>query len=94
MATGPLVLINQEIALGLQIGNTLIPIIKGAVTAIKKILTPQGVVEYTVVITTDQGELLDVATVSIADLIAINTELKAQGATALPVPAPPATPVP
>jgi hypothetical protein len=78
--------INSEVSLGLQLGGLLIPIIKGAITDIKKVISPQGVVEYTVVISTDQAELAEVATVSISDLIAINAELKAQGAKELVVP--------
>ena len=83
-------LINSEISLGLQVGSVLIPIIKGAITSIKQELSPQGAVTYTVVIATDSAELADVAQVSLADLIAINAELKAQGAKTLDVP--PSTP--
>jgi hypothetical protein len=91
MAAATLALINSEISLGLQVGSVLIPIIKGAIADIKQELTPQGTVTYTVVIATDQAELADVASISIADLIAINAELKAQGAKPLDVPpAPPA----
>lgn len=77
---------NGYVALGLQVGSLVIPLIKGLVTDIKSIMTPQGTVEYTVVISTDQAELLGVAQQSIADLIAINAELKAQGAAQLDVP--------
>lgn len=93
MASSTLGLINQDIQLVLEIGGVLIPLIKGAITDIKKIFTPQGTVEYTVVIATDQAELAEVATVSIADLVAINAQLKALGKPTLDVPAAPA-PIP
>jgi hypothetical protein len=88
MASASLALINTEIALGLQVGSIVIPLIKGVIADIKSIMTPQGIVEYTVVITTDKAELTTIAQVSIADLLAINAELKAQNAKLLTVPAP------
>lgn len=93
MATGALALINGEVSLGLQVGSVLIPLIKGVISDIKSIASPQGTVTYTVVIATDEAELASVAQVSIADLVAINAELKAQGAKPLDVTASP-TPTP
>jgi len=92
MATGTLALVNGEIALGLQVGSIIIPLIKGVITDIKSIVSPQGTVSYTVVISTDEAELTGIAQVSIADLVAINAELKAQGAAQLQVPAAPTAP--
>jgi hypothetical protein len=77
---------NGYVALGLQVGAVVIPLIKGLLTDIKSITTPQGSVEYTVVISADQAELLSIAQQSVADLVAINAELVAQGAKPLDVP--------
>ena len=94
MATGTLALVNTEIALGLQVGSIVVPIIKGIIADIKGIITPQGTVEYTVVISTDQKELSGVVQMSVDDLVAINAELKAQGAAQLAMPPTPADPTP
>lgn len=92
-AAGILALVNGDVSLGLQLGSVLIPLIKGVVGDIKSITTPQGTVEYTVVIKTDQAELASVAQIAIADLMAINNELKGQGAATLTVPSELSTPV-
>ena len=94
MATETLALVNTEIALGLQVGSIVVPIIKGIIADIKGIITPQGTVEYTVVISTDQKELSGVVQMSVDDLVAINAELKAQGAAQLTVPPAPAATTP
>lgn len=83
---GTVALINSAVSLALEVGSTLIPVIKGAITSIKSDLTPQGTVQYTVVITADQAELTDTVNISIADLVAINKELAAQNAPQQPVP--------
>lgn len=92
MAAGALALINSEVSLGLQVGSVLVPLIKGVIADIKKVTSPEGTVSYQVVIQTDQAELASVAQLSIADLIAINNELKGQGVAPLSVP--PSTPTP
>lgn len=89
MALGALALINGDVALGLQIGNVLVPVIKGVVSDIKSIMSPQGTVTYTVVISTDQAELSSIANIAISDLMAINEQLKGQGQATLDVPADP-----
>ena len=91
-ALGTLALIDSGVTLALQIGSVLVPLIKGAISSIKQDLSPQGTVVYTVVISTDQAELVDTATVSITDLVAINKELQAQNVIPLVVPTPPAAP--
>jgi hypothetical protein len=86
MAAGALALVNADVSLGLQLAGVVVPLIKGAITDIKSIMTPQGTVEYTVVITSDQKELSAIAQVSLADLVAINAQLKAQKAALLDIP--------
>jgi hypothetical protein len=87
-----LALVNGAVSLGLEVGSLVIPLIKGVITKIEAITSPQGTVSYTVVIATDQAELAGIAQVSIADLIAINAELKGQNAPQLVVPGNPPTP--
>lgn len=88
-AAGILALVNGDVSLGLQLGSVLIPLIKGVVGDIKAITTPQGTVEYTVVIKTDQAELSSIASIAISDLMAINEQLKSQGQQQLDVPVDP-----
>jgi hypothetical protein len=75
-----LALVGGAVSLALEVGSVVVPLIKGVIAKITAINTPQGTVEYTVVIATDQAELANVAQLSLADLVAISAELKAQGA--------------
>jgi hypothetical protein len=81
---------NVYVALGLQLGNLVIPLAKGLIAEIKKIATPTQTETYQVVIQLDAIELADTVQISMSDLVAINAELARMNQA--PVPVPPAPP--
>lgn len=82
--------VNGYIALGLQIGNLVVPLAKGLISSIKKIGQGEENVSYEIVVLTDLAELDDITRLSTDDLSAINQELTRLGAPTLPMPeAPP-----
>jgi len=82
---------NSIATLALEVAGVSIPLIKGAITAIKQSISG-GTVTYEVVLQTDQASLDNTVNVSIADLVAINAELTRLGKPTLDVPAAPAAP--
>ncbi|MGH8864302.1 MAG: hypothetical protein ACREVZ_06615 [Burkholderiales bacterium] len=80
---------NGYIALGLQVGNLVVPLVKGLILSIRKVGEGTDTVSYEIVVRTDLAELDDVVKLSTDDLAAINAELARQGAPLIPVPEPP-----
>jgi hypothetical protein len=78
--------VGGVVSLGVEIAEEVVPLVKGVVTSIKAIDSPQGTVSYQVVISTDATELDGVETMSEADLAAWNQYLVAHGAAPLTVP--------
>jgi hypothetical protein len=81
------------VSLGVTAAGVLIPLVKGAIAEIKKLTSPQGVVTYQVVITTDASELDSVVALADADLTALNEYLASVGAPPVPVTPAPADPL-
>lgn len=80
---------NGYIALGLQVGNLVVPLVKGLILSIRKVGEGTDTVSYEIVVRTDLAELDDVVKLSTDDLAAINAELARQGAPLIPVREPP-----
>ncbi|MGH7836489.1 MAG: hypothetical protein ACREQC_01545 [Candidatus Binataceae bacterium] len=78
---------NSYVALGLEVADVVVPIVKGVISEIKQISTGDGTVAYTVLIQADESELSAVDTLSESELAAINAELTRLGAPTLSVPA-------
>src|SRR5271154_4574116 len=78
--------VNGYVALGLQVGATVIPLVKGAISAIKSIGTSQETVTYQVLLTVDGAELDAIDQLAIDDLTAINAELSKRGVAQIPLP--------
>jgi uncharacterized protein YkwD len=76
--------LNGEIQVGLVIGETVIPIIVGAVKDVKAWLGASGTIEFTVAITQGQSELES----SVSDFTTVIQEINAERAKANP-PLPP-----
>jgi len=70
---------NGYVTLALEAAGVLVPIVKGVITEIKKLVDPTGTVTYQLLIQTDQAALTTVLTLSEADLAAINAELAKMG---------------
>jgi len=71
---------NEYVALGLQVGEVLVPLVKGAIKEIRTIGEGKETVSYEVLLQIDGAELDAVDKLSQDDLAAINLELKARGA--------------
>lgn len=86
---------NEYVALGMNVAGVFVPLVKGAIKAIRAIGAPQDTVAYEVLLQVDGADLDDVAKLAAADLLAINAELAARGVPEVPVsPAPPTTTAP
>lgn len=83
---------NEYITLGLQVGNLVVPLVKGVIRGIRSIGTGQETVSYEVVVQMDVAELEDVKKLSTDDLAAINEEFTRLGLPTVPVPASPPGP--
>jgi len=78
------------VTVGATIAGVALPLVKGLITDIKKITSPQGVVTYQVVISTDEAEIAGVVALADVDLAAINEYLVSAGLPPLVVPPAPA----
>ena len=79
---------NEYVSLGLEVAGTVVPLVKGAITEIRRISTPTDTVSYQVLLQVDGAELDAVDKFASDDLLAINAELAARGVPEVPV-APP-----
>lgn len=77
--------ITGDVQLALVVGNTIVPVIKGAVKEVKALLGDQTI-DYQVVITTGAAELDGVVSEATTTLQQINEERKAAGLDPLPIP--------
>jgi hypothetical protein len=75
---------NQVITLGLEVAGQLVPLVKGAITEIKKISTGAKTETYQVVITADAAELDAITKLAADDLTALNAELARLGLPSIP----------
>ena len=75
MASNTIANINQEVTLGLNLANAVIPMITGIINDIKSKANPDGTMEYTVVLTTGQDNLTKAAANFQASLDDINEQL-------------------
>lgn len=82
---------NEYVALGLQVGEVVVPLIKGAIKEIRSIGEKTETVTYEVVIQVDAAELDAVDALAIGDLEAINLELKVRGVPEVPIAPPTST---
>lgn len=76
---------NGYIALGLQVGEMVIPLVKGAIREIRSIATGVETVDYEVLLKVDGAELDAIDKLAWDDLLAINAELAARGIPEIPV---------
>jgi len=81
---------NGVISLGLEVAGVVVPLVKGAITEIRKLGTSTSNVTYQVVLEVDATELDSIDKLAVDDLTAINAELAARGITPVPI-APPST---
>ncbi len=72
--------VNGYIALGLQVGSIVVPLVKGLIVGIRKIGEGTDTEAYEIVVRTDLAELDEVTKLSTDDLAAINAELERLGA--------------
>jgi hypothetical protein len=79
---------NGYVALALQVGETLIPLAKGAIKEIRSIGQGTETVSYEILLTTDAAELDAIDKLAIDDLTVINAELATHGIPPVPLPAP------
>lgn len=78
--------LDQLVALALQVGGTLAPLIVGIVKRIESVKTPTGDIEYTVVLSIGQ-DALNKAEASFEDTLAsVNAELVRMGKPPLDIP--------
>jgi hypothetical protein len=70
---------NSYILLALQVGDAVVPLVKGLIAGIRKVGEGTDTVSYEIVVRTDQAELDDVVKLSSDDLAAINAELQRLG---------------
>jgi hypothetical protein len=75
---------NQIITLGLEVAGQLVPLVKGAITEIKKSSTGAKTETYQVVITADAAELDAITKLAADDLTALNAELARLGVPPVP----------
>lgn len=80
---------NGYIALGLQVGNLVLPLMKGLIKEIRTIGGGTETVSYEIVVAADMAELDAVDKLALDDLIAINAELHARGLPEIPLPSKP-----
>lgn len=80
---------NGYIAIGLQVGNLVLPLMKGLIKEIRTIGTGTETVSYEIVVAADMAELDAVDKLALDDLIAINAELNAKGLPEIPLPTKP-----
>jgi len=80
---------NGYVSVALQLGQVLLPIGIAAVKKIKDAATGVETITYQLLVTEDEAALQAVDASSTSDLAQINAELVRQGASPLPVPAPP-----
>ena len=83
--------IGGDISIGVQLGEVVIPLVKGAITAIKTAITGGATISYTVELTAEQTALDEVVTIAENDLALINAELTRMGLPTIAIPAPSAT---
>ena len=70
---------NEYVALGLQVGEIVVPLVKGAIKEIRLIGHSGETVAYEVLIQVDGAELDAVDKLAQDDLVAINSELQLRG---------------
>ena len=85
---------NGYIALGVQVGNLLIPLGRGLIAEIRKIGAGSESQSYEIVVRMDLAEIEDTKKMSTDDLTAINEEFTRMGLPTVPVPTPEAPPTP
>ena len=78
--------LNAEVAIGVQVGETLYPIVKGVVQAIKDKVSGTTTVTYTIEVAAVEADLDAVVTVEEADLAEDNAELARLGIATIPDP--------
>jgi len=81
---------NEYVALGLQVGEVVVPLVKAAIKEIRVIGEKTETVTYEVLLQVDGSELDAVDALAIGDLEAINLELKVRGVPEVPIAPPPA----
>jgi hypothetical protein len=75
---------NAIIVLGLEIAGQLVPLVKGAITEIRKIGGGSTTVSYEIVVKADAAELDITTQLAVDDLAAINAELARMGLPPVP----------
>jgi hypothetical protein len=74
----------SAVTIGLEVAGQLVPLVKGAITEIKKISTSAKTESYQVVITADAAELDAITKLAADDLTALNAELARLGVPPIP----------
>jgi hypothetical protein len=74
----------SAVTIGLEVAGQLVPLVKGAVTEIKKISSGAKTETYQVVITADAAELDAITKLAADDLTALNAELARLGVPPIP----------
>ncbi len=70
---------NEYVAVGIQVGEIVVPLVKGVVKEIRTIATGVETVSYEVLLQVDGAELDAVDKLAQDDLAAINSELQLRG---------------
>lgn len=85
---------SGAIALAIQVGGVLVPVVKGLITKIEGIGTKTVTITFADLVTADLAELTAIQQLADADLAAINVELAKLGLPAIVIPpvTPPAPP--
>ena len=79
---------NEYVSIGLEVAGVVVPLVKGAITEIKKLGSGKDSETYQVLLQVDAAELDSVDKLAVDDLTAINAELTKRGVPAVPI-APP-----
>lgn len=79
---------NEYVSLGLEVAGVVVPLVKGAITEIKKLGTGTDSETYQVLLQVDAAELDSVDKLAVDDLTAINAELTKRDVPTVPI-APP-----
>lgn len=80
---------NEYVSIGLEVAGVVVPLVKGAITEIKKLGAGTDSETYQVLLQVDAAELDSVDKLAEDDLTAINAELAKRGVPTVPI-APPA----
>ncbi len=75
--------VNGEIALGLQVGTLVLPLVKGIIKEVKS-LSGEETIEYTIAVSTGQANLDHAMQVDDLILADVNSELTRQGVAPIP----------